>query len=573
MIKLQAFLKLLTNPVELRTLKFSHIGEQGKELEQWKNNLSVSSLEQQCTEMELVLGEILIADIADEQRMKIMLEIQMIVQRLVRDLHSEYVHEVNGFTAKQFTIVDKVKSIYFLCALVYDGVFNRQVELKQAHNNKPKKLSFRSLLSSGFSQNELIQQAIYHLMQYYLYLLMEDALIFEKTSDVIWQQLNSLYLYATQENIANTKIKCRHHVHNADNIHQYYLQTCLYSMLRPASYRREDILNLHKVLANWARKVSLESDMNSDSKIFVDLNSNRPPEYLTPYSDVNPYDENNICIFIHIDALLTYLENVQHAENQKARPAFEAHLAKLTEYTLKQQQFKLRSEIRYPTREDATAVIGLHRIHYHLSGKQPFGQLINKSQLPTHYHPKLHVNLDMTDYELTTPIIILDKSTSGYCFNSRDRSAFQIKNDGRTQSIAHSYTHQCGALLKVLSLFAIIPNAIEPNNTWQLGMIRWIDHQDNCIQAGSRMIGYSITACGVRLDTNDERSHDFVPALLVAGNETLETKTNLILPNYHFKAKDRVVLRIGNKETKLRLLANLQTTNDMQQYEIIRLAN
>ncbi len=572
MIKLQAFLKLLNDPVQLRALKFSHIGKLGTDLKQWKVNLSLASTEQQYTEIELVLGEILIADIDDDKRMKIMLDMQSIIQRLISDLHSEYIHEPSGLSAKQGAFVDKVKSIYFLCALIYDGIYNRQIEIKQQPYKKPKKISFQSLLSLGQSFNNLIQRAIYHLMQYYVYILMEYALTFEKTPDPIWQQLNFSYLYAVQENIAKTKIRNKDNIHNVDTINEYYLQACMYSLFRPASFRRQDILSLHKVLGNWAKKVTLEADVNSDSKIFIDLNSSSPPEYLTPYSKVNPYDENNICLFIHIDKLLAYLDEIQHANNINNTPSFEIRLAKLAEYTLKQQQFKLRSETRHPTREEVVAVIGLHRIHYHLSGKQPFGKLINKSELPNSYHPKLHSSLDMTDYEQTTPIILLDKSTSGYRFNSTDKKAFDIK-DGRTPPIAHSYTYQSGALLKVLSLFAIMPNPLEPNSTWQLGMIRWLDHQDNCIQAGSKLIGYSVTACGVRLEDRDERTRDFVPALLVAGNETLETKTSLILPNYHFREDDKVVLRIGNKETKLRLLENIQNTDDIQQYEIVRLTN
>ncbi|MBS9778984.1 MAG: hypothetical protein KGV51_00005 [Moraxellaceae bacterium] len=562
----------MNDPVQLRALKFSHIGKLGTDLKQWKVNLSLASTEQQYTEIELVLGEILIADIDDDKRMKIMLDMQSIIQRLISDLHSEYIHEPSGLSAKQGAFVDKVKSIYFLCALIYDGIYNRQIEIKQQPYKKPKKISFQSLLSLGQSFNNLIQRAIYHLMQYYVYILMEYALTFEKTPDPIWQQLNFSYLYAVQENIAKTKIRNKDNIHNVDTINEYYLQACMYSLFRPASFRRQDILSLHKVLGNWAKKVTLEADVNSDSKIFIDLNSSSPPEYLTPYSKVNPYDENNICLFIHIDKLLAYLDEIQHANNINNTPSFEIRLAKLAEYTLKQQQFKLRSETRHPTREEVVAVIGLHRIHYHLSGKQPFGKLINKSELPNSYHPKLHSSLDMTDYEQTTPIILLDKSTSGYRFNSTDKKAFDIK-DGRTPPIAHSYTYQSGALLKVLSLFAIMPNPLEPNSTWQLGMIRWLDHQDNCIQAGSKLIGYSVTACGVRLEDRDERTRDFVPALLVAGNETLETKTSLILPNYHFREDDKVVLRIGNKETKLRLLENIQNTDDIQQYEIVRLTN
>ncbi len=569
MIKLQTFLKHLNHPVELQSVNFDYIGENGKDLEQWKLNLALVGAEQQYREVEQVLGELLVANISDEKRLHIMREMQPVIHRLVSQFHSEYVHEPSNLSAKQFIFVEQVKSMHYLCALIFDGILNRQIKINQARHKKPK-ISFRTLISSGQSQNNLIQQAVYYLMQSYLYLLMEDALIFEKASDVVWQQLNYLYLFSIQENIANSKVRVKYHARNADTIHEYYLQACLYHLLRPASYRRQDILSLHKILDDWSKKITLESDVNSDSKIFIDLNSNNPPEYLTPYSKVNPYDENNVCIFIHVDPLLEYLEKIQDKSLPDYKPSFEVRLAKLAEYTLKQQQFKLRTETRHPTREMATAVIGLHRIHYHLSGKQPFGQLINKSQLPVAYHPKLRVSLDMTDYEQKTPITILDKSTSGYRFNSSDKNAFDLDDGTRLESVT---SHKYSSLLKVLSLFALMPDPTDPNSTWELGMIRWLDHQENAIQAGSRLVGYSITACGVRLDSKDERSHDFVPALLVAGNETLETKTNLILPQYHFKEGDRVVLRIGNKETKLRLVTNLQNTDDMQQYEIVRLTN
>ncbi len=571
MIKLQNFLKHLSSPVKLRPIEFTYIGDQGSTLETWKLNLALLGIEDQYSQLELVLGELLVAEIEDEVRMHIMHELQEVIDRLINHLHNDYVHEPGVLSKKQHTAVNRIKSIYYLCALIYDGVFNRQIEIKQTQSKKTKKkLSLSSLFSSSNQvYDHIIQHSVYCLMRFYLYLLMEDALIFEKAPDAIWQQLNYLYLYSLQEHIDKTKIKAKYKSHNADSIHEYYLQACVYHLLRPASYRRQDILSLHKVLERWASYISLESDVSTDSKIFVDLNSSSPPEYLTPYSKINPYDDHNVCLFIHVQNLLKALEDLQNEESSSYTPSFEVRLARLGEYTLTQQQFKLRSEARHSTHEENLAVIGLHRIHYHLSGKQPFAQLINKFQLPVAYHPKSRVSLDMTDYEQTTPVTLLDKSVSGYRFNSRDRRAAD-DNDERNGGDMHA---QCSSLLKILSLFALMPNSSQPNSTWQLGLIRWIEHKENHIEAGSRLIGYSITACGVRLDMRDDRSQDFVPALLVAGNETLQTKTNLILPQYHFRENDKVVLRIGNKETKLRLLSTMEKTDDMQQYEIIRLTN
>ncbi|PID37492.1 MAG: hypothetical protein CR966_01425, partial [Pseudomonadales bacterium] len=482
MIKIETFKKHLSNPIALRQINFTYIGEEGKHLEQWKLNLSLVSLSEQYHQLEKVLGELLVANISDDKRIYIMMEMQPIIQRQISQLHSEYVHEPSSLNAKQILFVDQVKSIYYLCVLIFDGVLNRQIQLNsnKVETKKPK-LTFKKLISSNHSHGNLIQQSIYFLMQNYLYLLMEEAIIFEKPSSILWQQLNSLYVYSIQENIANLKVSSKYHARHADTIHEYYLQCCLYSLLNPASYRRQDILSLHKVLDEWAKKVTIESSVKSESKIFIDLNTGQPPEYLTPYSKVNPYDENNICVFIFVDPLLEYLEKIQDTSLPGFKSSFEVRLAKLGEYTLKQQQFKLRGETRHPTREKAYAVIGLHRIHYHLCGKQPFGQLIDKANLPVAYHPKLRISLDMSDYEQQTPMIVLDKSTTGYRFKSTDKDVFESPSQA-------TYTHKYSSLFKVLSLFAISPDPSDPNSTWELGMIRWIDHQENGIQAGAKIV-------------------------------------------------------------------------------------
>jgi hypothetical protein len=57
---------------------------------------------------------------------------------------------------------------------------------------------------------------------------------------------------------------------------------------------------------------------------------------------------------------------------------------------------------------------------------------------------------------------------------------------------------------------------------------------------------------------------------LVDGDELNEQST-LIMPRYHFKVGDYVVLRIDTKEMELRLERNLLTTDEIEQYQIVRL--
>lgn len=77
-------------------------------------------------------------------------------------------------------------------------------------------------------------------------------------------------------------------------------------------------------------------------------------------------------------------------------------------------------------------------------------------------------------------------------------------------------------------------------------------------------------AGGVRLRKKDGRSQEFVHGLLVGGDE-LNQQTTLVMPRYHFKVGDFVVLRIDTKEIELRLERNLLTTDEIEQYQIVRL--
>lgn len=105
---------------------------------------------------------------------------------------------------------------------------------------------------------------------------------------------------------------------------------------------------------------------------------------------------------------------------------------------------------------------------------------------------------------------------------------------------------------------------------WRIGIIHWAETKDNKILADGRFLGRLLTACGVRLSSNDMRSQDFIQGLLVAG-DGLNQQTTLVMPKYHFRAGDTIVLKVSEKQTTLRLEKNLLSTDDFEQYEIVRL--
>lgn len=578
MISFDTFVKYLDTQLPLRPLNFSHIGDDGKQISQWGANLMIANKSEQCQQLEKVLTEMIVADISDTKRLELMKQLKEVTFRVVNQLRSDYIHEPSQLSKLQHGMVNQVASIYYLTALVFDGMMTRQMNQLQPAGKHANKRSWLTILPIGRSDNKAcLQQIIYQLMYVYLNLMMEAAIIFTKPQQILWQQMNRLYMVAKSQGVLDMAYHDKQHNSHADSIHDIYKQACLYSLLRPVSFRRQDVLGIHKVLARWATLIDITDDPVSENKIYIDLNSNQPPECLTPYSRINPFTEGSTSLFVNLDKLHDYLTKAQSKEG-KEHISFEMRLARLAQYTLEQQQYLQRGEKRIPTRRHATIVIGLHRIHYYLSNKMPLERLILADELPKGYHPKISRVADKQDYKHTLDATIMDMSKTGYRFSFGELDDIDVtdENEQMTQEYdKKSAIKQAVAnstALKILSIFALMPDKTDAESSWELGVIRWIENKERSIEAGARLMGYAITACGVRLESKDERSQDFVVALLVAGNESLGTQTSLILPQYHFKENDRVVLRIGDKQTNLRLAKNINNSDDMQQYEIVRLA-
>lgn len=309
------------------------------------------------------------------------------------------------------------------------------------------------------------------------------------------------------------------------------------------------------MLSSWARHVELTSLPDIDVKTFVNLHEKTPPEYLTPHTKINPYKEDSLCLFVNLTPLKSLL---RQTANFPDNSAYERRLANMALYTLENQSYQQREEPRLPVEENAKLIVGLHRIHYHLAGRTTFGRLIRQDELQPMYQPQSHQHKSRDDLNLSMTVQIKDKSNSGYRIATEPDS-----NEAQTNFLSKA--------LKIHSLFILKSESADKDTPWQLGSFRWVKHENHSIEAGCRLAGYAVTACGVRLANNDGRDQRFVPALLVAGNENLKTKTTLIIAQYHFKQTDKVVLRIGNKETTLRLEDNILSIEDIEQYHIVKM--
>ena len=179
MISFDTFVKYLDTQLPLRPLNFSHIGDDGKQISQWGANLMIANKSEQCQQLEKVLTEMIVADISDTKRLELMKQLKEVTFRVVNQLRSDYIHEPSQLSKLQHGMVNQVTSIYYLTALVFDGMMTRQMSQLQPAGKQTNKRSWWTILPIGRSDNQAyLQQIIYQLMYVYLNLMMEAAIIF-----------------------------------------------------------------------------------------------------------------------------------------------------------------------------------------------------------------------------------------------------------------------------------------------------------------------------------------------------------------------------------------------------------
>lgn len=608
MIAPSTFTKYLAEPPKLQALSFRHIGQNGKYIDEWINNLSAYDVLEQCVQIKTTLGELVVAQIKDSQRLKLMTNLFIVIERVAAQLRNTYQYEIGPLNPDQLQTSEQVRSLYYLSALVFNGAVERlQESTEPVETNR--KASWRQLLARPKVPSNHLAIAIYGEILSYQKLLLEFAFAYQKPIAIVWRQLNQLYLLAVKGDIANVDLSRHSLSKQASSIHKLYCQVCLAALLNLATYRRQDIIAINRILPKWSSYISASLLPQSKTRFFVNLGSDAGPEYLNPTTAINPYDDQYQCLFIELIPLMDYLkQQSQIVPNDQREVLLELRLSEKALLSLQHQYFssQRRTEPRSKISHATTLFTGFHQIHYHIAGGRSLGDLIHQKELPTNCQPKGYVQTDRASSEIIVEVSLLDQSASGYRFRTKQVSSVDMDHQARGKETADILQLRDGSeanwlfsdsdfskkaldlnreavpILQVMSLFAIqsqTPSETQSSDgapspiRWELGIVRWIDTSQGQLEAGGKVLGVNVTACGIRLESNDGRRQNFVAGLLLAGDPDLNTKPSLIMARYSFKEGDQVVLRIGSHQNRLVLQKNILRTDDIDQYEIARAAH
>ncbi|PWK15390.1 hypothetical protein C8D84_101341 [Psychrobacter immobilis] len=546
---------------------------------------------QQAEQLAKILTVLRVANIDDSQRLTLMATVIDASDQLIATLRQSYIYETGALSDIQMGYVAQIKSLYYSIIMTYDRVIRHKTSLLNNQRKYAASNGWQRYFNGDKSSSTTLASAIYQTLLMYQKLLGEEALCYQKPSSYLWHKINQLYYLAYQYHAAEINMSVMTGTQRAKTVHQLYCQICLYSLLNVRAMRRPNILLVQRLLPEWAKHIVATIEPTTETRVFVDLQSDNPPNYLTASSTINPYDDRYHCLFIEIAPLVEYLKRRKQALVKEGGDGVESHLLNKIAMTLNYRYLQppLTLATKHSAKEDAVLITGFNNIHYRVSHSHSFTSLIAIKELPDEQRPRYdtvnkkqdssHVlasetfdrNDDLSLFRtlrLSSTVDTLNKDRfhkDGFYKESVHKDSLNIVADEDTSATT------APPALHMMSLFLVCRSDTIMPPDWSMGVARWLDFDSKNPEIEWQVLGHQLVACGLRLEGKETRSRHFVPAFILGRDERLQTTGTLIVPTSYFQTHDRVIMRINSKQTPLRLGQRLLITDEFSQYEVVQL--
>ena len=613
MVNLSTFQEYLAAGVSLLQTENTFVSSNEPHLRKWAALLPAQTEEQQAEQLEKILTELRVANMDDRQRLTLTSIVIDAANQLIAALRQHYIYETDAFNDAQLGYIARVKSLYYLIIMTYDGVIHREITFLKDKQQQSSASLWQRYFTTERSSPITLAIANYQTLLMYEKLLFEDALCYQKPLPYVWSNINQLYHMACEQQASDINLSAYIATYRADTIHQLYCQICLHSLLNVRAMRRPNILLVQRLLPQWAEHIVATIEPHTATRVFVDLHSKEPPTYLTAHSSINPYDARHTCLFIELAPMVTYLKSSAQALIDTGREGAEYCLMNNVSMTISYRyiQPQLTLPIKHSAKKIAQVVTGFNDIHYRVSNGKGLISLIEAKALPDHQQPRYDTLPSNTSSHKELAVDIFDSDNQSSHFRT-----LRLQSDSDVQSSTKKSQPLTAARVSIASVKAnteaacdtmlINENATSKNETykndtptitappplpimslfllcrsdnadtddspdWSIGVVRWLNLDTEKPELEWQVLGHKLIACGIRLHDRGTRSRHFVPAVVIGGDEQLQTTCSLLLPTSHFQTGDRVIMRINNKQKTLRLVRHLMTTDEFSQYEVVQI--
>ena len=594
MITLSDFQNHLSHKAPLKQPSHQYINGQEQQLLKWAASLPAQTEAQQAIQLQQVLTELAVTELDDELRLKLLSIVVCASDRLITSLHKHYNYELGALNEEQLAYIDQVESLYYLTNLAYDDVIKRESLTLNYQQSSETGHGWKQFLTLPKMPPLILAAAIYQSLITYQKLLYEQDISYQQPLPHLWAAFNELYHLACQVNVAHTDLSAQVVTRQALSIHDLYVQICLHSLLNVRAMRRPNILLIQRLLSLWSAHVHATIEPQSETRIFVDLQNNKPPDYLTANSNINPYEDHHRCLFIDLEPLAAYLHQRQQTLLDGSNTAIEYQLVNKVLMAINHRYIERQMVMptKYSSKQGATIISGFNNIHYEVAGAHSLMSMIAAKELPIEQLPRYDTQPKKDTVNIILDVETFDSANTTSQFRAlrllrkedstppqtviNDKAETQQPSLRKTIATA-AHTDALDRLdtapppLRLMNLFLLCRPNTSSELKWSVGMVRWLNLENRHIEVEWQIFGHVLTACALRLDIRDHRGQGFMPALMIAGDKDLQTEFTIIVPPHHFQSNDKVMLRINDKQKTLCLQQCLINCEEFSQYKVVQI--
>jgi hypothetical protein len=452
-------------------------------------------------------------------------------------------------------------------------------------------------------------QAIYYAMSFLARQLVDSYALYVDEPANIWLELNQLYLHAEKENLHEAELRPL----NADDepkpatIANTYRRIIMLSLANPYHLMQGEAIKMYKRLIDWVQHchiLPLGNHPVPTGNLFVDLQMDVPPLYAP--NSANKIQPREGRLF-EIKGLLNVLDKEIHTLASRKKDALRGNLTKRMErdmlfrwsesWGFRRERMSHRTDTQTPTR----IVCSLTLAHNFISGEKEFkpeeqeheihGENLSRdlsnslSLIPEEHTPWTQERtgtrpgdaprtsiFETDEIESQKDIWVKVYSSSPEAIEEYNL-AHKVKYDIYDAQIINVNQGGYGLVIESQTkppartgeLVAAKNN--EQEDSWSVGVIRWMKVRDEMMNLGVRVIADEGRAIAVKAVTGVGTGSEYYRALLAPSLDPERYPTTLITPAAVYDIGSIVILNLGDKILYAKLTRQLDSTASFSHYQ------
>ena len=405
----------------------------------------------------------------------------------------------------------------------------------------------------------------------------------------LWLELHQLYQIALERNLQRVAVGDPLASHTKGlSIEQNYLVALMLGSARCNQMRQTSIARLAEVLEPWSALVRLQPGDAPASLFAVAPLQDGPPRYSSLFQPRERQQALGIDPSPLVDAIKEYL--LLPAEDRASArllvpEGFSQDL--LQHLSSAWGDIAERTFQRTPGQGALTLCIGMSALHFFLSNRRPFSQMLQSPSAsssavfkPSSGAPdvwsKAFDAQQATNWEHGLPFEEIEYSKPPSKTAQGGQHATAESEEGYPTYALPIVNHSPGGYC--LSWPKEVPGQLQagellgmqdsPTQGWSVAVVRWIRQvRGGGTQMGIELIAPHAQACGLQLVRKAEQSSQYLRALLLPEISAISRPATLITPRLPFQEGNKVMINISGTERRAVLSRRQTSTGSFSQFE------